>query len=294
MEKRVFAIVVTYNGATWIMKNMALLRSSSYPVEVVVFDNHSTDDTLKQLQGYPGIHLFPSSVNLGFGVANTLAIQYALREGADYVFLLNQDAWVFTDTVEKLVALAERNKKVGIVSPLHFSGDGVTLDLNFEKYYRGKTHVIPGQKAVLVPFVNAAAWLVSRSCIEKVGYFEPLFFHYGEDRNYCDRVLFHRFSIAIATDAAICHDASTARNFKKDLVQSRYRMLGQVLNVNHRLLYGYWQALRSVAGLPKYFSAVYGGGSVARLFLELVLYFFRLVFSVGVLRKARAKAAKNG
>ena len=58
--------------------------------------------------------------------------------------------------------------------PCLFMSDSYTQQL--ENYYE-------------VDFVNAAAWLLSRECIDKVGLFDSLFFHYGEDVNYCQRLI---------------------------------------------------------------------------------------------------------
>ena len=40
-------------------------------------------------------------------------------------------------------------------------------------------------------YVNAAAWLLPRKTLEMIGGFDPIFFHYGEDDNYMNRVLYH-------------------------------------------------------------------------------------------------------
>lgn len=59
-------------------------------------------------------------------------------------------------------------------------------------------------------FVNAAAWLISRHCIGKVGGFNPSFFHYGEDDNYVQRLKFHSFKLGVLPTANIFHDREIA------------------------------------------------------------------------------------
>src|SRR5690606_21109694 len=171
----------TYNGAHWMDKNIGSLLQSQYPVEIIVADNCSTDDTVAIVEKYPQVNLLKMASNLGFGKANNIGMKYALEQGADYVFLLNQDAWVFEDTIESLIFKMEANSKIGLMSPMHYDGTENNLDESFKTYYgrrRGKT----GNNIAVVPFVNAAAWMLTRKCIETVGYFEPLFGHYGEDR----------------------------------------------------------------------------------------------------------------
>ena len=287
MNKKVFVVLVTYNGRHWIDKNIQSLLDSNYPVQIIAIDNNSTDDCAALLAKYPGVDLIQSPHNLGFGKANTIGMKKALEQGADYVFLLNQDAWVFNDTVGSLIAKMESNNDFGIMSPKHFSGDGVTLDKSFETYLSRKQSVM-GDIAV-VPFVNAAAWMLSRKCIEAVGYFEPLFGHYGEDRNYCDRVRFHKFQIGIDTNSRIIHDRVITRNFKKDIIQSKYKILTTLLNVNYGLGKSYLQGLKEVFGLPKYFLKSYGVGNSISMFFILLKYYLQWV--AGGIRKI--KSARN-
>ena len=97
----------------------------------MVIDNSSTDDTVALLQKYKEVDLIQSSENLGFGKANNIGMQKAMEQGADYVFLLNQDAWVFHNTIGNLVAAMEKNSQFGLVSPLHYSGDGENYGFHF-------------------------------------------------------------------------------------------------------------------------------------------------------------------
>jgi GT2 family glycosyltransferase len=108
------------------------------------------------------------------------------------------------------------NPQLGIVSPIHLNGKGKAIDLYFSKYLGESdtkgflTNIIlksvPFRPYIKTNFVNAAAWLISRECIIKTGGFDPIFFHYGEDRNYSQRVLFWGFEIGIVTRAFIFHD----------------------------------------------------------------------------------------
>ena len=72
--------------------------------------------------------------NIGFGKANNIGISLAMKKGADYVFLLNQDAWVEDKTLEKLINIHRKQPKFGIVSPMHLNGKGDELDYNFSKF----------------------------------------------------------------------------------------------------------------------------------------------------------------
>lgn len=288
MDKNVFVIIVTYNGARWIDKNIQSLLASSYPVRIIAIDNQSTDNSVTLLKQYPEVQVIESGSNLGFGKANNIGMKLAMEQGADYLFLLNQDAWVFNDTVKSLVYKMEANAEVGLLSPMHYVANETDLDASFSTYLSRKSGEANG--VILVPFVNAAAWMLSRACVETVGYFEPLFGHYGEDRNYCDRVLYHKFMIGIDTDAKIVHDRVITRNYNKDVTQSKYKILSTLIDPNRSILNAYKQGFKETLGLPKYFSKFYSKPEAREMLNILLKYYAGHVFNPAPIKAARKNA----
>jgi len=219
---KIFIIVATYNAIPWLSKCF----KSTKPYSVVVVDNNSIDNTVSFIKdNYTSISILPQKENIGFGAANNIGISYALRQGADYVFLLNQDAYLEKDTIEKLIEVHKKNDNFGILSPIHLNGKGDRLDQNFSNYvnyaanpdfYSDFVLKKPLPIVYKVPFVNAAGWLISRQCLETIGGFDPVFFHYGEDDNYCQRVLFHGLKIGVVPKVFLKHDRET-RIFKQEL-----------------------------------------------------------------------------
>ena len=128
----VFAIIVTYNGAKWISKCLQSVADSTIPVKILVVDNGSDDNTRQKIkEDFPAAELIVSDLNIGFGQANNMGIKKAYADGASHFFLLNQDAWIEQDTIEKLVAQQQKNKEYGVLSPLHLNGQGMALDFEF-------------------------------------------------------------------------------------------------------------------------------------------------------------------
>lgn len=206
----IYVIVVSYNGMQWLPRCLESCKG----MNVIVVDNYSTDNTVSFIsEGYPEIILLKQNKNLGFGAANNLGIKFALNKGADYVFLLNQDAYLELDTINNLIKVHKTNKKYGVISPIHLNGQGSNLDENFQIYLRENRFFIYDairnkySKSIYdVSFVNAAAWLLPRKTLETVGGFDPIFYHYGEDDNYCQRVLFHNLRIGVVPNIYIYHD----------------------------------------------------------------------------------------
>lgn len=232
-------VIVTYNGIEWYDKCFGSILDSTLPTKIIVVDNASIESDIKYLQDkYPDITLIQCSENLGFAKANNLGIKYAMEQGAEYIFLLNQDAWIKKDTVEKLIAVFETNPDAGIVTSIHLNGSYSGLDVGFAEYLSPHNtplfisdmflgNLKPSYKT---NFVNAAAWLISRKCIEKVGVFDTsLFTHYGEDDNYCQRAKFHRFEIYISTKTTICHDRADRIGRRPEKFEKQNEKLDQKL-----------------------------------------------------------------
>jgi len=215
-NKRVFAVVVTYNGEKWIRKCIRSLTESHYPVQIIVIDNGSVDATVDIIkEEFVQVELFDEKQNLGFGKATNKGMSKALSMDANFLFLLNQDAWIEKNTISHLVDAFNMNQGYGIISPLHFAGSGFSLDAGFvnclSKKYDKKMQAeflgIPDDPmANELSFINAAAWLVSRECLEKVGGFNPLFYHYGEDADFVNRLKFNHLKIGFVTNCRIFHD----------------------------------------------------------------------------------------
>jgi GT2 family glycosyltransferase len=212
----IYTIIVTYNAERWIRLCLDSLRQSKMGCAVIVVDNHSADRTVSIItEEYPEVVLVAQQENLGFGAANNIGIRVALQAGADYVFLLNQDARVEADTLSALVEYAGRYPQYGILSPMQYAEEGV-LDRNFALYLQAGISQYGEQDPVQqVDFVNAAVWLISSRILLNIGVFSPLFHHYGEDNNFSDRILFYKYNIGVVKEVKAFHDRPQSVSFPK-------------------------------------------------------------------------------
>lgn len=222
----ILTIVVTYNGMKWIDRCLRSVKASTVVSDVMVIDNGSEDGTPDFIRKhFPEVILSGNKENLGFGAANNVGLRYALANGYSYVYLLNQDAWVFPETFATLVrAFGEKdmeepegqgidnkeNRKkagrhIGILSPMQMEANLTRMDAQFRKHCGTALEKDPAE-TVIVPFVMAAHWMVSRECLESVGGFSPAFPHYGEDVDYIHRAAYKGFAAAVVKTASAVHD----------------------------------------------------------------------------------------
>lgn len=231
MEK-IVVIVVTYNGMKWINECLKSILKSSVPIELVAVDNCSSDETVEYIKlNFPDVILLDQKINLGFGKANNIGISYALSIKADFVFLINQDAFVNENTIEKLVEVSLRKSEYGILSPIQLDYSGEILENYFFKFMAADVSRTFYSDFVLknelkdiyeINFIQAAGWLLPIKTIKKIGGFDPVFFHYGEDDNYCQRVIFHGLKIGVVSNAFIRHDSHKSTELILDLFSDEY------------------------------------------------------------------------
>jgi len=252
---KTYVVIVTFNGQKWIEICFNSLLNSSIPLNIIVIDNGSSDGTTEIIcNNYPSIELIKANKNLGFGKANNIGIKKAYHEGADYIFLLNQDAWIEPDTIDTLISVAKKNPEYGILSPIHLNGVGTAYDYGFFNYITSNKNsnflfdLYTCEKKGLndvyqIEFVNAAFWLLPRKTIETVGGFNPFFFHYGEDRDFGIRCIYFKFKVGIVPAVKGYHDRVQHDSIFKKSVMPRTMIFikffdpNQPKSINNKIIY---------------------------------------------------------
>lgn len=241
--KRVLVIVVSYNGMQWLDRCLgsvctksAVMGPKDVQADLFVWDNDSADGSADFVAAnYPGAKLVRSAENLGFSKPNNKGFEYAVKHGYDYVYLLNQDAWLETGALDKLVAAAQANPDYAVLSPLQMKDGYKELDKLFSiRYARAlralgltKPSVIPGEagvsQIVQLPFIMAAHSLVRVDAIRKVGPFdEDLFPFYGQDDDWCNRARYHGLKIGVVPHARGVHDRAQRTEPKEKIIHRNY------------------------------------------------------------------------
>ena len=294
-QPSLLTIIVTFNGMKWIEHCIQSVQSSSVHSDIFVIDNASTDATPDYIaEKYPAVHLYCSKKNLGFGAANNIGLQYAIDNNYDYVYLLNQDAWVKEDTFKKMISTHLKYPEYGILSPLQFQANEMHLDFNFGAIiskWDVETKVcedlLMGEKKEVIPFprIMAAHWLISRDCLINVGGFSPAFFHYGEDYNYADRAWHKHYKVGVVMDAIGIHD----REIRKDSEEKKC-LLEFCLKISD--ISGFKKSAKSV--LLSYFCEILLNRFVSRkkIFCRLN-YFKRFLLNVSEYKSIKRDSLKK-
>ena len=208
---RVSVIILNYNGFGYLKDCIASLRKQTYPnFKIIVCDNASKDGSAEFLtKNYTDITVIRNESNLGFAKGNNIAINYALKQGTNYIFLLNNDTEIEPDALTKLVETAESDESFGIAGPLvldlkdkkTFQEAGMSIDkFGFPMQEKGSKQAVSE-----VFFVSGCAMLVKRAVLQTVGGFDDDYFMFAEDLDLCWRAQLAGYKIIVNKASRIYH-----------------------------------------------------------------------------------------
>lgn len=234
MVQSLYAVIVNWNLKEDTMNCVeSLLAAGKILEQIIVVDNGSTDGSVSALRAHFGLSLkiIECQANLGFARGSNLGIQCALELGANWVLLLNNDAYIAPNFISEVENVIEGNEDLSIIGPvilyhdfpdrIWYFGDRLIPGLLATySLYRGQ--IYHGQFPSLVPvdFVNGCGILVKSEVLKRIGLFNTAYFMYGEEVDLCWRARRVGFRIVVATKARMWHKISTSSN--RDRSASRY------------------------------------------------------------------------
>lgn len=211
-------IILNWNNAPDTLECLAsVYRSDDANFSVLVVDNGSEDDSLSLIQqAYPQVRTLSNTENLGFAEGNNRAIRASLEEGAEYIFLLNNDAIIAKDTLSQLRRAAEMHPNAAALgSTIYFYDEPASIwncgtEWNPEKAICILLTKNAGfyQKATATQFVCGCAFFARASHLRKIGLMEPRFFLNWEEIDWCSRIHKLGFDCLYVSSAKVWHKIS--------------------------------------------------------------------------------------
>ena len=214
-------IILNWNG-----KNDTLLCLKSLqdvegpPFDVIVVDNGSTDDSVAEIgKKFPHITLLKTGKNLGYAGGNNLGIEYALKQGADLVLLLNNDTIVDRYFIASLLNSCQNQQNISIFGayPLqmtnpekidHLGGRWNSTTATFDLIGLGAFKGFKTDQPL--DYVCGCSILIRKKVFEKIGLLEPDFFLFWEEADFCIRAKKAGFEIGICYEARLLHKISAS------------------------------------------------------------------------------------
>jgi len=218
---RVAIIVLNWNGWRDTLACVASLQELDYPnYEIVIVDNGSTDESPAEIRkAYPDLTLLEMADNLGFAAGNNYAIRYAVDEGCDLVWLLNNDTVVAHGALSALVTEALSDRRIGMVGSkirfysqprtIGFAGGAINMATTRTRH-AGRHEQDVGQWDVArdVDYVSGCSMLVSRELVEDVGLMDRRFFLFFEETDWAVRARQKGWRVRFQPGSTIWHTVS--------------------------------------------------------------------------------------
>lgn len=225
--KKVFAVILNYNGYEDTLNCLASLRRETYKeLYPLIVDNNSPDGSGKKLkEKLSDVPVILNPENTGYAGGMNTGARHALSEGADFVVYVNNDTEFEGSTISALVEVAARDKNIGIVSP-----KVLYLDEREKIYCAGSRYIFwrcgnvslgKGTKAsencnseIEITHAEGACLLIKKEVFEFVGYMSEYFFMYFEDLEYSLRVN-KKFKIIFTPKAVMYHQSGAGKSFEQ-------------------------------------------------------------------------------
>ncbi|PZX58112.1 glycosyltransferase family 2 protein [Algoriphagus chordae] len=226
-DPSVAIILVNWNGYAFTADCLLSLRLLEFPdYKVIVVDNGSHIAEGKKLKTeFPEIDLIENDSNLGFSAGNNVGIRKALEDGYSHVMLLNNDTLVAPDFLAQMMLKFQGKPRLGVVQPLIFflhdrtkiwSAGGkwnhlwcraITLgDRKFKEEYQAQDQELD--------WATGCCMLISRDALLEVGLLNASYFAYFEDVEWSLRFRAKAYTIELATQAMIYHEAGASSKKK--------------------------------------------------------------------------------
>jgi GT2 family glycosyltransferase len=271
-DPRVCCVIVNWNGWRDTLDCLGSLREQSYEsLEIIVVGNGSSNDSVERIRrSFPEVRVIETGKNLGFSTGCNVGIRAGLGEGADFVWLLNNDTLCPPDTLDKLVYRAAGSPEAGLVgtvlmyahdpAKVQAWGGGRVLPLiGFATHFTRP--VAFGRNC----YTTFASVLCRSEVFREIGLLYEGFFMYCDDSDFCLRMQKTRWKIVMAEDTMVLHKEGASRTtsekpFMTKVVtvstlrlirrQSRWAFIGMpaflVLRLGKRIVRGEWKGAKAV------------------------------------------------
>jgi len=242
----VSVIIVSYNTRELTLNCLrsvyAQTRDLSF--EVFVVDNASADGSAEVIAAeFPQVHLIANADNRGFAAANNQGMRIAHGR---YILLLNPDTLIRNHAIEKCLAYMDQRYDIGVLGCLVHGIDNqrqstcfriptlrwalmdflVPVVISRRSKLLGRARYVGCDWSQIrdVEVVAGCFMLVRREVLDQAGLFDPNYFMYQEEVDWCYRIRRAGWRIVYYPHARITHyGGSSADQVSEEMLLTQVR-----------------------------------------------------------------------
>jgi hypothetical protein len=226
MEDKIGIILVVTNEKNQIKLLYESIAKQNYENYSIYFiDNNSLDGSQEYSRILNtglnlDIHYITLKVNSGFARGNNIGAEAAIKDGCEYIFVLNPDMELAENTLDILLKTCQSDSKIGVCSSVLLFGGKNKTDLKIQ-LYGGKVNLNTQKKTFLhvnqylrnidlpkilrVDFVNGGSTFIRKNVINECGLFEEKYFIYNDEIDLAFRIKKAGYLMVVTSSTKIWH-----------------------------------------------------------------------------------------
>ncbi|PCI75118.1 hypothetical protein COB21_06035 [Candidatus Aerophobetes bacterium] len=222
-NQSIYVVILNWNGLAMTRECLHSFSFVTRRHKIIVVDNGSTDGSALKLKGeFPEHLVIENSHNLGYAAGNNVGIKQALKENADYILVLNNDTAVCPDCLDALVEQDKALKHESIIGSAiinYYSRDeldhlgGIWNDKknNFDLIgAKAPLSHLPRLAKTPLDYIMGCALFAKGSTFSKIGLFNPQYFLFWEEVDWCYRAKKLNIGLTICAQSLIYHKGSAS------------------------------------------------------------------------------------
>lgn len=253
---KVLVIILSWNRKKDTIETLESVSKSivsGFELEILVVDNASRDGTVEKIKKlFPKVHLIVNYTNLGFAEGNNIGMKYGLKNGFDYIALLNNDTKVDKNLIKNVFNEHLKYKKAGAITPKIYFESGFEFHkgkykpselgkviwyaggiMDWKNVYgsnRGVDEVDKGQfdQVLETDFYTGCFVMYKKEALKSVGLYDKRYFTYLEDADHSQRLKQSGWKVLYSPSGILWHKVSQSSAIGgelNDYYLTRNRML---------------------------------------------------------------------
>ncbi|PSF38306.1 glycosyl transferase [Aphanothece hegewaldii CCALA 016] len=236
VNQSLYILIVNYNSSGLVSRLVdSILANENLPKQIIIVNNSPEDRELEKLASQK-IIILQSTLNLGFGKACNLGLNMIYHnEPNSIVWLLNPDTYLPLNSIKKAEEFLIQYPEISILGTEVYEPDG-NLWFGWGSFTKKDGTIISEKESLVynnnsylkVDWVTGCSLIINLKKFTEMPYFDPDYFLYYEDVDFCDRYANQGHLVVITNQIKVIHEPSS--------ITLRYGYLQLIHNIYSYLL----------------------------------------------------------